>query len=113
MRNPEYCASREYRKKEHCAPVGRAEPQLIEFARKFVMRCKKIGIPVYVSIYTQNTVCIEHCTLNFLELPPKGFEIFGHLGKEMADQNQMPIVWGGTNAPDTWSIDQASPWLMK
>lgn len=83
------------------------------------MRCRKIGIPIYAAecgldpgympgfdpqdiVKNGQGVIIRHS--EFDALPEKCWAILGHIGREIAHQKKMPIIWGGLEKPELWHL---------
>lgn len=97
-----------------------AHPDILAFERKFVARCKKLGVPMFAHCVVRGSaeqnaafraghskaragesphnygaaVDLIHGTKGW-NLTRKQWDILGHIGKDLAEQAQLSIVWGG------------------
>lgn len=110
-----------------------AQLQILEFERKFVARCKKIGIPMFAHCVNRGSVeqnalkkagfskagagqsphnfgaavDLIHGTKGW-NLTEKQWAILGHLGHEVAHSAGIRITWGGNDGPgDKFAWDPA------
>ena len=110
-----------------------ADPQILLFEEKFLRRMHKLGIPMFATciVRTLNEQTMEFvqgntkhragesphnygCAVDFVHgidgwhLAPESWELLGHIGKEIAAQNGIHIVWGGDmrdSSPAHWELE--------
>lgn len=97
-----------------------AHPEILEFERVFIMRMRKLGVPLFAHCVMRGmaeqqrvfetghskakwgnsphnygcAVDIVHGTLAW-QMPRKSWEIIGHMGKETAASIGVKVEWGG------------------
>ncbi|MFU0507250.1 M15 family metallopeptidase [Pseudaminobacter sp. NGMCC 1.201702] len=97
-----------------------AQPEILEFERKLIKRCFKLGIPLFAHCVVRGSleqnrlfkagrskaragesphnygaaVDLIHGTKAWA-LSPKQWAVLGHLGKEVAAQAGIDVIWGG------------------
>ena len=104
-------------------------PELKRFERTFIRRLAKKDIPFYCvemfrepgrqvelyirgespdmpgySAHEEGRACdLLHADYG-MRLPPRCWEVIGHIGQEIALTQQLPIVWGGMLRPAHWEL---------
>lgn len=112
LRNPKY-GEQQWRATRTGAHIG-----VVLFERKFVRRCKKLGIPMFChnmvrSEAEQNELVVKGVSrttdsaheygmacdivhgIRAWNLTDLEWTLLGHIGSEVAMQNGLPIAWGG------------------
>jgi hypothetical protein len=128
-----FCNSERFGDQQHRANRIGAEPDILEFERKLIKRARKLGIPLfahcvvrtgleqdqlYVMGHTKAraggsphnygaAVDLVHGTKAW-NLTRKQWAIIGHLGKEIATQSGLKLVWGGD-----WSFYDPAHWELR
>lgn len=134
-----FVGSERYREQQWRADRQGADPQILEFEKRFVARMAKLDIPVFAhemvrSVARQNELYVKGFSrarggqsphqigmavdiihsLKAWKLTDRQWSIFGHAGKEIAKQAGIPITWGGDFKslydPAHWEI---SGWKQK
>lgn len=124
LRNPGFLKSVKYQQQQTRANRVGADPRILEFADKVIKRGADLGIPLFahtivrtyddqLSAYVRGVtrdvpndglwphrfaaVDIVHGTLGWMDNPvvAHGWDVIGHLGKEVANSMSIKIVWGG------------------
>lgn len=97
-----------------------AHPDILEFEKSFLARMRRLGVPMFVSelnrdLQRQNELYVKGfsnatygksahnfgCAVDVVhgrlgwELEPQSWSMLGHIGKEVALQRGIKIVWGG------------------
>lgn len=118
------CISLKYQEQQWKALRIGAHPEIIDFMRYFTAKMKKIGIPIYPheivrtperqrQLYADGFSDAlphkaPHCwggavdlvhSVKHWKMSPKQWELIGALGKELAIQRGIKIVWGGDWPP--------------
>lgn len=116
--------SRRYQEQQWRALRIGAHPQIIDFMVMFIAKCKKLNIPIFASevvrtaerqkqLFEQGFSDVQGakaphpygCAVDLVHsvhgwnLSKKQWELLGTLGKELAKQRAIPIVWGGDWPP--------------
>lgn len=120
MRNRDFLLSGVYQKQQWQADRKGADHRILEFERHFIRRMEKLGIPMYAhcvvrsmaeqtAVYVQGNskakagqsphnyglaVDLVH-SLHHWQLDEQCWRLLGHIGKEVALQNGLKLVWGG------------------
>lgn len=127
-----FLATRRYQEQQERAWREGAHPDILEFERCFIKRMKRHGIPMFASevirtperqdeLYAlghskakagqsphQHGMAVDlvHSVLGW-NLDPAQWRLVGHVGKELATQKGIKLVWGGDWAfydPAHWEI---------
>ncbi len=125
LRNPGFLKTPRYQEQQTRANRVGADPRILEFSDKMVKRCAGLGIPVFPlcivrteeeqqSAYARGVsrdspsdglwphrfaaVDIIHGTRGYMDADnhvPHGWDVLGHIGKEVASSMSLKVVWGG------------------
>ena len=127
-----FCLSERYKAQQKRASRDGTHPDVLEFERRLVARCLKLGVPMFAhcfvrsdeeqnSLYVRGlskaragqsphnyglAVDIVHGTKAW-DLTRKQWEIVGHVGKEVARQLGLDVEWGGD-----WSFYDPAHWQL-
>lgn len=104
--------------------------RLLEWEAAFVARFAKLGVPVHcdrfvlpvsslagaspglqklMQPYVDGYACdLVHSTIK--DMPPICWEIFRHVGEELAEQVGLDVVWRGPQKPWAWVMAEAEDW---
>lgn len=134
-----FCSSKKYQDQQWRAMRIGAHPDMLKFTIKFIAKLRRLGIPAFASeivrtaerqrqLYAagySNAVgakaphpygCasdIIHSKLGW-KLSKKQWEFYGELGKELAKQIAIPIVWGGDWPPIVENVGwDPAHWQLK
>lgn len=125
-----FLATRRYQEQQERAWREGAHPDILEFERCFIKRMKRHGIPMFASEVIRDgtrqdelyalgrskakagqsphgdgcAVDLVHSVLGW-ELHPDQWRLVGHIGKELAVQKGVKLVWGGD-----WSFYDPAHW---
>jgi hypothetical protein len=127
-----FCFSEKYGEQQMRADRFKAQPDVLEFERKLIKRCRKLGIPLFAhcvnrSAEEQTRLYVKGvtkanagesphnygCAVDLVHgtkawgLTRKQWEVIGHLGKELAIQNGLKVTWGGD-----WSFYDPAHWEL-
>lgn len=115
-----YCQSEKYQKQQWMALETGAHVEIIDFRRTFIRRMRKLDVPMYAhnmvrtldqqkALFVQGVsktqgaqsphvlgmaVDIVHCQRHW-KLSVNEWIIIGHIGKEVAGQMGIKLIWGG------------------
>lgn len=132
MRDRAFCLSERYKAQQTRVPRAGSHPDIVEFERRLVARCRKIGVPLFAHCFLRSAaeqnklfaagttkarawesphnyglaVDIIHGTKAW-DLTRKQWEIVGHMGKEVAAQLGLKVVWGGD-----WKFYDPAHWEL-
>lgn len=125
LRNPGFLKSPRYQEQQTRANRVGADPRILEFSDKMVKRCAGLGIPVFPlcivrteeeqqSAYARGVsrdspsdglwphrfaaVDFIHSTRGYMDGEnhvAHGWDVLGHIGKEVAASMSLKVVWGG------------------
>lgn len=124
LRNPGFLKSPRYQEQQTRALREGAHPDIVEFSRKFVKRLASLGVPAFAHCIVRTeqeqfklfldgfskdspedgfwphmayAVGIIHSQFGWMDNPsiPHAWELFGHIGKEVALSMGIKIIWGG------------------
>lgn len=127
-----FCLSERYKAQQSRVPRAGSHPDIVEFERRFVVRCRKIGVPLFAHCFLRTAVeqnklfaagaskarawesphnfglavDIIHGTKAW-DLTRKQWELVGHIGKEVAAQVGLKVVWGGD-----WKFYDPAHWEL-
>ena len=127
-----FCFSQKYGEQQGRADRFGAQPAILDFERKLVKRAFKLGIPLFAHCVIRGSqeqnqafregksraragesphnygaaVDLIHGTKAWA-LSRKQWLILGHLGKELAAQQGLPVTWGGD-----WSFWDPAHWEL-
>lgn len=131
--NEKFIAGTRYRDQQARADRRGAHPDIIAFERAFVRRMKKLGVPVFAHNMVRNhaqqgrlfvqgvskarpgesphnhgkAVDIVH-GIRAWEIPRPCWDLFGHIGHEVAKQLGVKVQWGGT-----WKFYDPAHWELE
>ncbi|QCS37251.1 hypothetical protein [Tortoise microvirus 75] len=133
LKDPAMLRSKKYQEQQWRAIRIGANPQLLLHMRLMVARFKQVGIPVFPSEIVrsherQNQLKADGfskasgakaphpygCAYDLVHsvrgwnLSKKQWEVFGHVGKELAIQRNIPMIWGGD-----WKFYDPAHWQLK
>jgi len=120
LRAPDYVKSEKYIKQQWQATRDGADERIVTFARKFVVRMENLGVPMFPHVFVRSredqqvafdsgvsrakpgqsphqyglAVDIVH-GIKAWDLSRESWALIGHIGKEIATQNGLKVVWGG------------------
>lgn len=125
-----YLRTARYKSQLCTADTARLDPAAEEFQRAFVRHMAGIGIPAYcdvgyltradeVGLYVRGesdtlSPALSHASghvvslahgLRGREMDKLCWEVFSHVGHEVAGRLGLGVQWGGMSAPWQWSID--------
>lgn len=125
MRNAAFLKTPRYQEQKSRANRDGADIRILEFSDKLIKRCASLGIPVFAlcivrtqeeqqSAYARGVsrdspsdglwphmgfaVDIIHGTRGYMDDEnhvPHGWDVIGHLGKEVAHSMDLKVTWGG------------------
>lgn len=127
MERASYLRSVSYQEKLWVAYRIGGDPELVEFEARFVRRFERLRIPVYCSCFVRTdaeqaalfvqgvtqlrpkesphnfgkAVHLEHATRG-RSLPDRCWELFGHVGFEIASQIGLEVDWGAKDGGRPW-----------
>ena len=127
-----FCLSERYKAQQTRVPRAGSHPDIVEFERRFVARCRKIGVPLFAHCFLRSAaeqnklfaagtskarawesphnfglaVDIVHGTKAW-DLTRKQWDLIGHIGKEVAAQLGLKVVWGGD-----WKFYDPAHWEL-
>ena len=133
MRNPVHLRSSRYRAQQWRADRSGAPPELLDFERRFIARFEALGVPMFChclrrSDATQGrlfvtgvsragpgqsphnhamAVDLVHGTRAW-DLPKPCWDLIGHMGKEVARQAGVDVMWGGD-----WKFYDPAHWELR
>lgn len=133
LKDPSFCASERWLSCQNRANRTGAHPDILEFEKRFMKRARKIGIPLFAHCVMRTSdeqnrlyikgvskaragqsphnyglaVDIVHCTKAW-DLSRKQWDLLGHIGKEVAAQLGVKIVWGGD-----WDFYDPAHWELR
>lgn len=103
---------------------------LLDWERSFVRRFRKLGVPVHcdrmvlppmvkvgvsdamleqLEPYVMGYACdMVHSTLG--DMPPICWEVFRHVGEELAEAHDLDLTWGGDERPWAWRCSAWREW---
>lgn len=134
MRNAAFLKTPKYQEQQTRAKTLGADIRICEFADKLVRLAASLGVPLFpvqmvrtfdeqASAYARGVskdspsdglwphmgfaVDIIHGTLGYMDKPhvPYGWDVIGHLGKEVANSLDLKVTWGGD-----WSFYDPAHW---
>lgn len=137
MRNQAFIKSPRYQEQQTRAKLAGAHPDIVEFSRKLVKSAAGLGIPLFPHCVVRDrddqlkafatgvskdspadglwphrfaAVDLIHGTLGYMDNPviPNAWRVIGHLGKEVANSMDLPIVWGGD-----WKFYDPAHWELR
>lgn len=125
-----YLRSSRYRDQKWRADTSGCDPDVVEFVKAFMAFMARMGIPThadvaFVSRATQTRMYVlgqsphlpgqsPHNTGRAVSLvhsargrrlPSVAWEVFGHVGHEVAGKLGLRVQWGGLSAPWQWIVD--------
>lgn len=125
--------SEKYREQQWRAVRKGAHPDILDFERLFIRKMKKLNIPVFAHNMVrteaeQNELYVRGVTkaqggdsphnhgmavdlihgLFAWDITKHAWEAFGHIGKEIASQNGIDVVWGGD-----WNFWDPAHWELR
>lgn len=128
-----FLATGRYKSQQHRAVRAGADPGILAFERAMVRRMARLGVPMFAHCVvrdaaTQARLYVQgHSRATFGKSPHNfgmaadivhsvrawdvsraGWEIIGHIGKEVASQLSLPIVWGGD-----WRFFDPAHWELR
>lgn len=132
MRHRAFCYSQKYGEQQARADRAGAQPEILEFERRLVKRAFKLGVPLFAHAVVRRSVDqnrlfregksharagesphnygaavdLIHGTKAWA-LSRKQWAIIGHLGKEVAAQMGVAVVWGGD-----WKFYDPAHWEL-
>lgn len=132
MTDRSFCFSEKYGVQQGRADRTGAQPEILDFERKLIRRCWKLGVPMFAHCVNRGSeeqnrlfklghskaragesphnfgaaVDIVHSTKAW-ELTRKQWALIGHLGKELATQHGLDVVWGGD-----WEFYDPAHWEL-
>lgn len=132
MMDRAFCQSERYTDQQGRADRVGAQPEILEFERLLVRRCRFIGIPMFAHSVCRNgddqnrlyvkgvskaragqsphnygaAVDLIHGTKGW-NLTRKQWDVIGHLGGQVAKSLTLKIVWGGT-----WDFWDPAHWEL-
>lgn len=124
LKNEAFLKSPRYQEQQTRANLAGAHPDIVEFSRKVVKKAKSLGVPLFAHCIVRTkeeqaiafgkgvswdspddglwphrfaAVDIIHGTRGWIDSPkiPNAWAVIGHLGKEVANSMDLPVVWGG------------------
>lgn len=132
IRDLGFLGSEKYQEQQYRADRCGVHPSLLAFETAFVKRLKALGVPVFchgakrsyaeqAALYAKGrskipkygahtvggAVDIIHSTKAW-EIPKKAWDVFGHIGKEIAVQQSVDLVWGGD-----WNFYDPAHWELR
>jgi len=132
LQNREYIGSRNWQEQQDRANFAGAHPDIIAFEIAFNRALRKLGIPVFTnecirSAERQDTlyalghskaragqsahnfgmaIDLVHSTKGW-NVGPRAWDIFGHVGKEVAQARGLKLTWGGD-----WKFYDPAHWEL-
>lgn len=116
----QFCESVKYGEQQFRADRFKADPRILEFERLMIKRLRKLDVPFFAHCIwrneqDQNAAYVRGvsrakwgesphnfgCAVDLIhgtkawDLTERQWSIVGHIGKELAAQNTLPIAWGG------------------
>lgn len=136
--NKPYLKSPKYQEQQWRAVRTGVHPDILDFERLFIRRMASFGVPMFASEMMRTperqaelirqghswatvetamhpkgrAVDIIHSILAW-DLQKKAWDMIGHIGKEVALQNGLRLVWGGDWKkwdPAHWETERGDPW---
>lgn len=104
MRCPDFLRAPSHRDNKVRTVKKRADRQVEEFARRFVRRCEKAGIPVYIAHLDRYGVSVRHGYIPALDMDAKHWDILGHLGEEICVQYKLQLKNDRSRWPGVWKL---------
>lgn len=132
MTDRAFCQSERYSDQQGRAERNGAQQAILDFERKFISRCRKMGIPLFTHCCIRGSVeqnrlfkegmskaragesphnygaavDIIHGTKGWT-ISRKQWAILGHIGKETAAVSGISVVWGGD-----WKFFDPAHWEL-
>lgn len=121
LQDPEWLKSEKHQEQHWRANRDGADERILLFEQRFISRMAKLGVPMFAhgvvrTVADQRAAFVQghskndgsrpyphkawacdivHGRLLWDGVPPEGWLLLGHIGKEVASANGLKMVWGG------------------
>lgn len=100
----DWLKSHQHSKQLHAPEFGGVHPDIVDFARLFIGKAAKAGIPLHIDRFDDNyAVQIVHGRWGY-NLTPQQWVLLGHIGMQVASSRSLKIRWGDAWRPSQWAM---------